>query len=100
ALPNTGGNQVAGPQHRGTIHIAPTMEHMEKAFDDAKHGPPSSKPVIEMTLPSSVDNTVAPAGKHLMSMFIQYAPYELRDRSWDDPRDAFADRCFAGLSEH
>ena len=56
--------------------------------------------MIEFQLPSVVDPTVAPAGKHLMSMFIQYAPYDLRDSSWDDQRDAFADRCFDVVNEY
>jgi phytoene dehydrogenase-like protein len=56
--------------------------------------------VIECQLPSVVDPTVAPPGRHLMSMFIQYAPYELRDGSWDDRRDAFADRCFEVVNEY
>jgi phytoene dehydrogenase-like protein len=90
ALPGT----KPGPQHRGTIHFCPNQDYIERAFDDAKYGWPSADPVIECQLPSVVDPTVAPAGKHLMSMFIQYAPYELRDSSWDDQRDAFADRCF------
>jgi phytoene dehydrogenase-like protein len=57
-------------------------------------------PVIECQLPSVVDPTVAPPGKHLMSMFIQYAPYELRNGSWADQRDVFADRCFDVLNEY
>src|SRR5215212_2659037 len=89
-----------GPQHRGTIHLCPDQDYIERAFDDAKYGRPSADPVIECQLPSVVDPTVAPAGKHLMSMFIQYAPYELRDSSWDDQRDAFADRCFDVLNEY
>src|SRR3954453_3225866 len=89
-----------GPQHRGTIHLVPDQDYIERAFDDAKYGRPSADPVIECQLPSVVDPTVAPAGKHLMSMFIQYAPYELRDSSWDDRRDAFADRCFDVLNEY
>jgi phytoene dehydrogenase-like protein len=57
--------------------------------------------VIECQLPSVVDPTVAPEGKHLMSMFIQYAPYELHDGSWDeDRRDAFADRCFEVVNDY
>ena len=90
AMPGT----EPGPQHRGTIHLCPDQDYIERAFDDAKYGRVSADPVIEFQLPSVVDPTVAPAGKHLMSMFIQYAPYELRDGSWDDQRDAFADRCF------
>jgi phytoene dehydrogenase-like protein len=84
----------AGPQHRGTIHICPDQDYIERAFDDAKYGRTSVEPVLECTIPSVVDPTVAPPGRHLMSMFVQYAPYELRDGSWDDEREAFADRCF------
>jgi len=89
-----------GPQHRGTIHLCPDQDYIERAYDDAKYGRPSAEPVIEFQLPSVVDPTVAPEGRHLMSMFIQYAPYELRDGSWDDQRDAFADRCFAIVDEY
>lgn len=91
-----------GPQHRGTIHIAPDMQYMERAFDDAKHGRPSENPVIEMTIPSSVDGTVAPAGKHLMSMFIQYAPYTRADgKVWDTESKAeFAERVFKIVSDY
>jgi phytoene dehydrogenase-like protein len=96
ALPGT----EAGPQHRGTIHICPDQDYIERAFDDAKYGRPSAEPVLECTIPSVVDPTVAPPGRHLMSMFVQYAPYELRDGSWDDEREAFADRCFDVLDEY
>jgi len=96
ALPGT----EPGPQHRGTIHICPDQDYIERAFDDAKYGRPSEQPVLECTIPSVVDPTVAPPGRHLMSMFVQYAPYELRDGSWDDQREAFADRCFDVLDEY
>jgi phytoene dehydrogenase-like protein len=96
ALPGT----EPGPQHRGTIHICPDQDYIERAFDDAKYGRPSAQPVLECTIPSVVDPTVAPRGRHLMSMFVQYAPYELRDGSWDDKREAFADRCFDLLNEY
>jgi phytoene dehydrogenase-like protein len=96
ALPGT----EPGPQHRGTIHICPDQDYIERAFDDAKYGRPSAEPVLECTIPSVVDPTVAPPGRHLMSMFVQYAPYELRDGSWDDRSDAFADRCFDLLDEY
>lgn len=96
ALPGT----APGPQHRGTIHICPDQDYIERAFDDAKYGRPSTEPVLECTIPSVVDPTVAPPGRHLMSMFVQYAPYALRDGSWDDRREAFADRCFDLLDEY
>jgi phytoene dehydrogenase-like protein len=96
ALPGT----EPGPQHRGTIHLCPDQDYIERAYDDAKYGRPSADPVIECQLPSVVDPTVAPPGKHLMSMFVQYAPYELRDGSWDEHRDAFADRCFDVVNEY
>lgn len=89
-----------GPQHRGTIHLCPDLDYLERAFDDAKYGRPSEKPVLECTIPSAVDSSVAPAGKHLMSMFIQYAPYKLREGTWEEERDIFADRCFAIVEEH
>lgn len=98
ALPNftaLPGSNV-GPQHRGTIHLCPSQDYIERGYDDAKYGRPSREPVVECTIPSSVDETVAPPGKHLMSMFCQYAPYDLADGAvWDDAaKDAFADRCF------
>jgi phytoene dehydrogenase-like protein len=89
-----------GPQHRGTIHICPDLDTIERAFDDAKYGRPSEVPILECTIPSVVDPTVAPPGNHLMSMFIQYAPYKLRDGHWDKIGNAFADRCFDLLNEY
>ena len=84
-----------GPQHRGTVHLCPDQDFIERAYDDAKYGRPSTNPVVECTMPSSVDSTVAPPGKHIMSMFVQYAPYELKDGEWDSAaKNAFADRCF------
>jgi phytoene dehydrogenase-like protein len=101
-LPNflaTPGTQL-GPQHCGTIHICPDLDYIERAFDDAKYGRPSNRPILECTIPSVVDPSVAPPGKHLMSIFVQYAPYQLRDATWDQLRDSFADRCFDLLNEY
>jgi len=89
-----------GPHHRGTIHLCPTLETMERAFDDAKYGVPSLRPVLECTIPSVVDDTVAPEGKHLMNIFVQYAPYKLKEGTWDDHREDFAERCFDLINEY
>jgi phytoene dehydrogenase-like protein len=89
-----------GPQHRGTIHICPDQDYIERAYDDAKYGRPSTRPVLECTIPSVVDPTVAPPGQHLMSIFVQYAPYRLREGTWDTLREPFADRCFDVLAEY
>lgn len=89
-----------GPQHHGTIHICPDFDTLEHAYDDAKYGEPSRTPVLECTLPTVLDNTLAPKGQHLMSMFIQYAPYKLRSGAWDDRKEAFADRCLDVLAQY
>jgi phytoene dehydrogenase-like protein len=103
ALPNfsacPGG--TAGPQHRGTIHLCPDQDFIERAYDEAKYGAMSANPIVECTIPSSVDPTVAPPGQHLMSMFCQYAPYTLRDGEWNDERrNEFAERCFNVVEQH
>ncbi|MDX1947083.1 MAG: NAD(P)/FAD-dependent oxidoreductase [Pirellulaceae bacterium] len=90
-----------GPHHRGTIHISPTLDYIERAFDDAKYGWPSTEPILEITLPSSVDSTIAPPGQHLMNIFVQYAPYKLADgQSWDGIKEDFADRCVELLARY
>ena len=89
-----------GPHHRGTMHISPTLDYIERAYDDAKYGRPSQEPVLEITMPSSVDSTLAPDGQHVMSMFVQFAPYTLADGSWDDEKEAFADRCIEVLARY
>ncbi len=91
AVPGT----APGPQHRGTIHISPTMEYIERAYDDAKYGYPSKQPIIEATIPSVLDDTLAPAGKYVMSMFTQYFPYQLAPGlSLEEEKEKYADRCF------
>jgi phytoene dehydrogenase-like protein len=95
----TGSGEVA-PHHHGTMHVGPSMDYLDRAYDDAKYGRPANEPILEMTMATSVDNTIAPPGKHLLSMFVQYAPYHLRDAHWDDIKDDFADRCIAKLAEY
>jgi phytoene dehydrogenase-like protein len=89
-----------GPHHHGTIHISPTLDYLERAYDDAKYGRPSREPILEITLPTSVDRTIAPPGRHIMSIFVQYAPYRLAEGNWDELKEAFADRCLDVLAEY
>jgi phytoene dehydrogenase-like protein len=78
---------------RGAISISPSVDHMERAYDDAKYGRFSRRPYIDIVMPTLVDPSMAPPGKHVMSCFVQYAPYHLADGAvWDDRmRDAFGD---------
>ena len=86
---------MPGPQHRGTIHISPNRMYIEKAYDCAKYGFISDNPVIEATIPSSIDDTVAPKGKHVMSMFTQYFPYRLAADAGtlEENKKRYAERC-------
>ncbi|EPS67844.1 hypothetical protein M569_06929, partial [Genlisea aurea] len=93
----------AGPQHVGTIHIgAESLEQIESACRDSANGIPSRRPVIEMTIPSVLDKTISPPGKHVINLFIQYTPYKPSDGSWEDPeyRKSFAERCFELIEEY
>lgn len=87
-------------QLHGTIHICPTFDYMEQAFDDAKYGRPSQSPILEITIPSTVDATLAPPGQHVMSIFVQYAPYRLRSGNWDEIKEKFADRCLEIVGQY
>jgi phytoene dehydrogenase-like protein len=89
-----------GPQHRATMHICPSMDYVERAWDDAKYGRPSERPLLEMTIPTQYDPTLAPPGKHIMGIFLQYAPYTLRDGNWDDLRKPFTDRVIDLIAEY
>ncbi|KAG2724820.1 hypothetical protein I3760_01G036200 [Carya illinoinensis] len=79
------GHPEAGPQHVGTIHIgSESMEEIHSASQDAANGLPSRRPIIEMTIPSVLDKTISPPGKHVINLFIQYTPYSPLDGSWGD----------------
>ena len=95
ALPGT-----PGPQHRATMHICPSIDYVEHAWDDAKYGRPSERPLLEMTVPTMYDPSLAPPGQHIMGIFLQYAPYTLRDANWDDLREPFAERVLDVIEEY
>jgi phytoene dehydrogenase-like protein len=89
-----------GPQHRATMHICPSVEYIERAWDDAKYGKPSQNPLIEMTIPTMYDPSLAPPGRHIMGIFLQYAPYTLRGTTWDEEREPYADRVLDVIEEY
>jgi phytoene dehydrogenase-like protein len=100
ALPDFTCLPGAGPHLRGAISISPSVEYMERAFDEAKYGRFSRRPYLDMVIPSLTDPSVAPPGKHVMSCFVQYAPYHLADGTWDEQREAFGDTVIDTLAEY
>lgn len=88
------------PQHRATMHICPSIDYVERAWDDAKYGRPSRDPLLELTVPTMYDPTLAPAGKHIMGIFLQYAPYTLKGSTWDEEREPFANRVFEIIDDY
>jgi phytoene dehydrogenase-like protein len=100
ALPEFKAIPGDGAHLRGAISISPNMEYMERGYDDAKYGHYSRRPYIDMVIPSLTDPSVAPAGKHVLSCFVQYAPYKLAEGTWDDQRDAFGDNVIDTISTY
>jgi phytoene dehydrogenase-like protein len=100
ALPEFRSLPGAGAHLRGAISISPGVEYMERAYDQAKYGQFSRRPYIDMVIPSLTDPSVAPPGKHVMSCFVQYAPYKLSDGDWDTQKEAFGDTVVDTISEY
>ncbi|MCU1257122.1 MAG: dependent oxidoreductase [Bryobacterales bacterium] len=89
-----------GPQHRATIHLCPSIDYVERAWREAQAGSPSRNPMLEIGIPSMYDPTLAPPGKHVMSVFLQYTPYTLRGSTWDELRDSYAERVLDLIEEY
>jgi phytoene dehydrogenase-like protein len=91
----------AGEHLRGAISFSPSVEEMEQAYDDAKYGRFSRRPYVDMIIPTLVDPSMAPPGKHVISCFVQYAPYKLAPElgTWDDQREAFGDAVIDRIAE-
>jgi phytoene dehydrogenase-like protein len=82
------------------LRIAPDIDYLEHAFDHAKYGQYSSDPYVELTLPSVADPSLAPAGAHVLSAYVQFAPYALRGTDWDRERELFARTAIAAIERH
>jgi len=88
-----------GEHLRGAISFSPSLDYMEQAYDDAKAGRFSRRPYIDMIIPTLVDPRMAPPGKHIISCFVQYAPYRLAEGTWDEQREAFGDAVIDTIAE-
>ena len=84
----------------GRIQISPEIDYLERAFDASKYGEFSQHPYIEATIPTLWDNSLAPTGKHVMSIYMQYAPHQLRNADWDSQREALGDTVVRTLAEY
>jgi phytoene dehydrogenase-like protein len=89
-----------GPHLRGAVSISPSVEYMERAYDQAKYGEFSRRPYIDIVIPTLTDPSVAPPGKHVLSCFVQYAPYKLKAGTWDDQREAFGNTVIDTIAEY
>src|SRR5439155_2077381 len=99
-LPNLKSLPGAGAHLRGAVSISPSVEYMERAYDEAKYGRYSRRPYIDIVIPTLTDPSVAPPGKHVMSCFVQFAPYKLKEGTWDEKRDEFGDMVIDTLAEY
>jgi phytoene dehydrogenase-like protein len=101
ALPSFSALPGEGEHLRGAISMSPSVDEMERAYDDAKYGHWSRRPYVDIVIPTLVDPSMAPPGKHVMSCFVQYAPYHLDPAlgTWDDQREAFGDAVVSRIAE-
>ena len=87
-------------QLSGRIHIGPDIDYLERAFDAAKYGDFSSRPYMDITIPTVMDSSLAPNGAHVMSIHAQFAPYKLKDGVWDSRREELGDAVVNALSDY
>ncbi|MGA9528435.1 MAG: NAD(P)/FAD-dependent oxidoreductase [Terriglobales bacterium] len=85
---------------QGRIQISPEIDYLERAFDESKYGNFSRNPYLEITIPSLTDPSLAPAGQHVMSIYMQYAPYKLKDRDWESQRIALGETVVKTIAQY
>jgi phytoene dehydrogenase-like protein len=100
ALPNFTALNGSDAALRGRIHIGPEIDYLEHAFDESKYGSFSPHPYLEVTIPTLTDPSLAPNGKHVMSVYMQYAPFKLKDADWDSQRSALGEIVVKTLAEY
>jgi len=100
ALPKFTSLNADGAALRGRIHIGPEIDYLERAFDESKYGNFSPHPYLEVTIPSLTDPSLAPNGKHVMSVYMQYAPFTLKNAEWESQRSALGETVVKTLAEY
>ncbi|MHB8811653.1 MAG: phytoene desaturase family protein [Steroidobacteraceae bacterium] len=100
-LPRFPAIPAGAPCVRGELHVTDSIDMLERAYDDWKEGRWSRRPYLDILIPTQIDPTMAPAGKHYMSVFVQYCPYALADGPWtDDKRASFGRTVIDSIAEH
>jgi phytoene dehydrogenase-like protein len=99
-LPNFTALPGEGALHRGAVSISPSIDYIERAYDDAKYGHFAKEPYVDMIVPSMIDPGMAPPGKHVMSCFVQYAPYDLEGGWSDEKREAFGETVISTIERY
>jgi phytoene dehydrogenase-like protein len=104
ALPSFKGVDMSGASGlaklSGRIHVGPSIDYLERAFDEAKYGDYSKQPYMDITIPTLTDPALAPAGQHVLSVFVQFAPYDLKEGDWPTRREEFGDACLNALTDY
>jgi len=93
-------NDAESAKLSGRIHIGPEIDYLERAFDASKYGDFSPEPFLDITIPSLIDSTLAPSGKHVMSIQAQFAPFKLKQGDWNSRREEFADKVVEVVSHY
>jgi len=97
---NTAGGDSPHAALAGRIHIGPEIDYLERAFDDSKYGDFSRQPYLDIAIPSILDASLAPAGRHVMSIYVQYAPFRLKNSDWSAQRDVLGDTVIKTLAAY
>ena len=93
-------SKADGNLMRGRIQISPEIDYLEHAFDESKYGNFSRKPCLEIAFPSLTDPSLAPAGQHVMSIYMQYAPYNLKNNDWESQRTALGETVVKTIAQY
>lgn len=94
------GQDPRAPHQQAMFEVAPSVEYLEQAYDDLKYGRPSRRPMIDGNIASTLDDTLCPEGRHVLSLFVQYGPYKLKEGTWPEIRETVGDTILDTLSEY